>query len=78
MASQKEMKIFQPSIFRGEVMLGTQGVRYFFWELLHDFEGSDWQGAEGCKHFRFHLSNEKNLGWLGYIGDYTIQLYRAL
>ena len=22
------------------------------------------------------LSNEKNLGWLGYIGDYTIQLYR--
>ena len=22
------------------------------------------------------LSNEKNPGWLGYIGDYTIQLYR--
>ena len=22
------------------------------------------------------LSNEKNLGWLGYIGDYTTQLYR--
>ena len=22
-----------------------------------------------------HLSNEKNLGWLGYIGDYTTQLY---
>ena len=21
------------------------------------------------------LSNEKNLGWLGYIGDYTTQLY---
>ena len=25
-----------------------------------------------------YLSNEKNLGWLGYIGDYTTQLYRAL
>ena len=25
-----------------------------------------------------HLSNEKHLGWLGYIGDYTTQLYRAL
>ena len=24
----------------------------------------------------FHLSNEKNLGWLGYIRDYTTQLYR--
>ena len=24
------------------------------------------------------LSNEKNLGWLGNIGDYTTQLYRAL
>ena len=24
----------------------------------------------------FHMSNEKNLGWLGYIGDYTTQLYR--
>ena len=23
-----------------------------------------------------HVSNEKNLGWLGYIGDYTTQLYR--
>ena len=22
------------------------------------------------------MSNEKNLGWLGYIGDYTTQLYR--
>ena len=22
------------------------------------------------------LSHEKNLGWLGYIGDYTTQLYR--
>ena len=26
----------------------------------------------------YHVSNEKNLGWLGYIGDYTTQLYRAL
>ena len=24
------------------------------------------------------VSNEKNLGWLGYIEDYTTQLYRAL
>ena len=23
-----------------------------------------------------HLSQEKNPGWLGYIGDYTTQLYR--
>ena len=23
-----------------------------------------------------YLSNEKNLGWLGYVGDYTTQLYR--
>ena len=22
-----------------------------------------------------HLSHEKNPGWLGFIGDYTIQLY---
>ena len=22
------------------------------------------------------MSNEKNPGWLGYIGDYTLQLYR--
>ena len=22
------------------------------------------------------LSNEKNTGWLGYIGDYTAQVYR--
>ncbi len=22
------------------------------------------------------VSNEKNLGWLGYIGDYTTQLFR--
>ena len=22
------------------------------------------------------MSNEKNLGWLGYTGDYTTQLYR--
>ena len=27
-------------------------------------------------HTNYHLSNEKNLGWLGYIGDYTTQLYR--
>ena len=27
---------------------------------------------------RVELSNEINLGWLGYIGDYTTQLYRAL
>ena len=26
--------------------------------------------------FLFHLSNEKKPGWLGYIGDYTLQLYR--
>ena len=25
-----------------------------------------------------YLSNVKNLGWLGYIGDYTTELYRAL
>ena len=24
----------------------------------------------------YHVSNEKNLGWFGYIGDYTTQLYR--
>jgi len=23
-----------------------------------------------------YMSNEKSLGWLGYIGDYTTQLYR--
>ena len=23
-----------------------------------------------------HLSNETNPGWLGYVGDYTTQLYR--
>ena len=22
------------------------------------------------------MCNEKNIGWLGYIGDYTTQLYR--
>ena len=25
--------------------------------------------------FFLHLSNEKKPGWLGYIGDYTTQLY---
>ena len=25
-----------------------------------------------------HMSNEENPGWLGYIGDYTTQLYRGL
>ena len=25
--------------------------------------------------FHDHVSNEKNLGWLGYTGDYTAQLY---
>ena len=30
------------------------------------------------KTVKNHLSNEKNLGWLGYIGDHTTQLYRAL
>ena len=24
-----------------------------------------------------HMSNEKNPGWLGYIGDETTQLYRG-
>ena len=24
------------------------------------------------------MSNEQNLGWLGYIGDYTTQLYRII
>ena len=24
----------------------------------------------------FHMSNKKSPGWLGYTGDYTIQLYR--
>ena len=28
--------------------------------------------------YSFQVSNEKNLGWLGYIGDYTTHLYRAL
>ena len=23
-----------------------------------------------------HMSHEKNPGWLGYIGDYTTQIYR--
>ena len=26
----------------------------------------------------FYLSQEKSSGWLGYIGDYTAQLYRGL
>ena len=37
------------------------GLRRFFW--IQNFKVAD-------------LSNEKNLGWLGYIGDYTTQLYR--
>ncbi len=28
--------------------------------------------------YHFQMSNDKNLGWLGYIGDYTTQLYRAI
>ena len=27
-------------------------------------------------HMFVYLSHEKNRGWLGYIGDYTTQLYR--
>ena len=26
--------------------------------------------------YHLQMSNEKNPGWLGYIGDYTTQLYR--
>ena len=36
-------------------------------------EGSTGKKPAGTT--RDHLSNEKNLGWLGYIGDYTTQLY---
>ena len=31
-------------------------------------------GCDGSKEK--HVSNEKNHGWLGYIGHYTPQLYR--
>ena len=30
----------------------------------------------GIWTLKTYLSNEKNIGWLGYIGDYTTQLYR--
>ena len=29
----------------------------------------------GNAHERY-MSNEKNAGWLGYVGDYTTQVYR--
>ena len=32
--------------------------------------------SPSCRTFINHLSNEKNPGWLGYIGDDTTQLYR--
>ena len=33
-------------------------------------KGPDWNDLVAK-----HLSNEKSSGWLGYIGDYTTQLY---
>ena len=36
----------------------------------------DSEGSCYCCSLQLQLSNEKNLGWLGYIGDYTPQLYR--
>ncbi len=33
----------------------------------------EWFGNRKCPNL---VSNEKNPGWFGYIGDYTIQLYR--
>ena len=33
-------------------------------------------GFKDFFHVHPYLSNEKNPGWLGYIGDYTTQLYR--
>ena len=39
--------------------------------------GWDEQGLKDAMEMHCnHLSNEKNPGWLGYIGDYTTQLYR--
>ena len=35
------------------------------------------QGTSPTEYeFQIYLSNEKNLRWLGYIGDYTTQIYR--
>ena len=44
-----------------------------------DFSGffpSKSLGHEKTDTQKAQMSNEKNLGWLGYIGDYTTQLYR--
>ncbi len=30
------------------------------------------------KKMKIYLSQEENPGWLGYIGDYTTQLYKGL
>ena len=48
--------------FRGVFLLGGLG-----------FPGD---GGFSSEILATQLSNEKNLGWLGYIGDYTTQLYR--
>ncbi len=42
---------------------------YFFWSRMNQ-AGIQWN--VNC----WDMSNEKYLGWLDYIGDYTTQLYR--
>ena len=29
-----------------------------------------------CQYVFAHMSSDQNSGWLGYIGEYTTQLYR--
>ncbi len=45
------------------------------WEWKNN-GGSFYTPVNQQSNWNSQLSNEKNPGWLGYIGDYTTQLYR--
>ena len=63
-------QIFQRMPFFAEAGLIDQTAQL---APSQDVDNNAEQSPAGGKN---HVSNEKNLGWLGYIGDYTTQLYR--
>ena len=75
--------------FSSIAIFGRMDVVFFAWQKTHlavqasispknlyDAKSPEVYRQNGCtKAVYFHISQEKNPGWLGYIGDYTTQLY---
>ena len=53
----------------------SEGMTRGFWKT-RDISFVPWIPHGKKTMGETQLSNEKNTGWLGYIGDYTTQLYR--